>query len=429
MDQNTTPAPSTTPPLAPIPNTSDQGRLQIMVFSKDIAKPLEGANITITETGTDKTVDKLVTSNVGKTPDINLATPPVEYSMEPYQPKPYGEYDLTIVAEGHQTAKINGVQILPGTLALQNIALTPFQELGQKTIIDIEQNTLYGIFPPKIPESPVKPLPPSKELVVLPQVVIPETIVVHGGVPNDKTAQNYYVPFKEYIKNVASCEIYSNWPYSTITANVLAILSFTLNRVYTEWYRGKGYNFTITNSTAFDHAFNYGRNIFSEISTVVDDIFTSYITKPDIRQPLLTQYCDGQRVSCPNWMTQWGSKYLGDQGYTAINILKHFYGQEIYLMQAEKVQGIPSSYPGYDLQMGSTGEAVRTIQTQLNAIAKNYPLIPKVKVDGVFGQDTLNAVKAFQNTFNLPATGIVDYPTWYKISDVFVAVQNLAELK
>lgn len=264
--------------------------------------------------------------------------------------------------------------------------------------------------------------------MVLPNPVVPEFIIVHDGRPNDTSAPNYWIPFADYIKNVASSEIYANWPQSTIKANVLAILSFTLNRVYTEWYRGQGYNFTITSSTAYDHAFSYGRNIFAEIATVVDDIFTSFVTRPGIRQPLLTQYCDGKSVVCPNWMTQWGSKSLGDQGYTAIDILKSFYGYDIYLMQAQKVQGVPSSYPGTALQMGSLGEDVRVIQEQLNTISNNYPKINKVRVDGVFGEETRRAVVTFQEIFRLSADGIVGFSTWYTISHIYVAVTRMAEL-
>ncbi|MDR1664341.1 MAG: peptidoglycan-binding protein, partial [Clostridiales bacterium] len=192
------------------------------------------------------------------------------------------------------------------------------------------------------------------------------------------------------------------------------------------WYRNRGYDFTITNSTQFDQAFTYGRNIFADISLVVDEIFNTYITKPGIRQPLFTQYCDGKKSQCPGWMTQWGSKALGDQGYTAMDILKNYYGWDIYLTEAEQVEGVPSSFGGKSLQVGSTGAAVRTIQEQLNAITNNFPALKKVAVDGAYGQSTLNAVEKFQSVFKLPATGMVDKATWYKISEIYVAVTELA---
>ena len=196
--------------------------------------------------------------------------------------------------------------------------------------------------------------------------------------------------------------------------------------MYTEWYRNKGKDFNITNSTAFDQAYFHGRGIFTEISQVVDEIFTTYITKPEIRQPLFSQYSDGIRVKREGWLSQWGSKDLADKGYAVIDILKNYYGPSVYLDTAQKVAGIPKSYPGTVLKLGSTGDAVRTIQTQLNAIANNYPAIGKQAVDGVFGQATDSAVRTFQQVFNLTVDGIVGLATWYKISEVYVAVEKLA---
>jgi peptidoglycan hydrolase-like protein with peptidoglycan-binding domain len=332
-----------------------------------------------------------------------------------------------VTADGAERALVRGVQIFPDSTANQNIDLDVSG--AAEEVIDISEPVLYGQYPSKIPEEDTKPLPPSLGFVVLAEPVIPEYIVVHAGAPTDASARDYWIPFKDYIKNVASCEIYSTWPENTIRANILAIISFTLNRVYTEWYRAKGNNFTITNSTAFDHAFNYGRNIYQNISNIVDELFNTFITKPDIRQPLLTQYCDGRRVQCPDWMTQWGSKDFGERGYSAIDILKSFYGSDIYLMSAQKVTGVPVSFDGNNLQTGSISGAVRTVQEQLNAISDNYPAIPKVAVDGVFGAGTLAAVETFQTVFKLPATGIVDFATWYRISDIYVAVERIAELQ
>jgi len=342
---------------------------------------------------------------------------------------PYNKYDIQVLMDGYELQVIEGVQILPNTTAQQNVSLTPITSYSSQTrIITIEEHTLWGTFPSKIPEDEIKELPPSLGYVVLPNPVIPEFIIVHDGRPDNTSAPNYWVPFADYIKNVASCEIYSTWPQETIMANVLAILSFTLNRVYTEWYRGMGHNFTITSSTAYDHAFSYGRNIFSEISSAVDNIFTTFITRPGIRQPLFTQYCDGKRITCPNWMSQWGSKALGDQGHSAIDILKSYYGYDIYLMQAQRVAGVPRSYPGTVLQVGSVGEDVRVIQEQLNSVSNNYPAIPKIRVDGIFGEQTRIAVETFQNIFRLSADGIVGFNTWYKLSHIYVSVTRMAEL-
>ncbi|MGN0481117.1 MAG: peptidoglycan-binding protein, partial [Lachnospiraceae bacterium] len=199
--------------------------------------------------------------------------------------------------------------------------------------------------------------------------------------------------------------------------------------VYTEWYRNQGYNFTITSSTAFDHKWVNGRNVFENISEIVDEIFDNYLSRPNVKQPILTQYCDGKRSSCPNWMTQWGSKSLGDQGYTPIEILRYYYGDTIYINRAEEISGIPASWPGYNLDIGSSGNKVRQLQEQLNRIGDNYKKIPKLAVDGIYGENTANAVRIFQEIFDLPQTGIVDFPTWYKISDMYVRLTRIAELQ
>ena len=228
---------------------------------------------------------------------------------------------------------------------------------------------------------------------------------------------------------MASSEIYATWPEDTIRANVLAIMSFTLNRVYTEWYRNKGYDFTITSSTAFDHKWIPERNIYDTISVIVDELFADYLSRPNVKQPILTQYCDGQRVTCPNWMSQWGSKYLGDQGYSAIDILRNYYGNDMYINTAQGISGIPASWPGYNLSIGSSGEKVRQLQEQLQRISQAYPAIPSITADGIYGNRTKEAVAKFQSVFGLPATGVVDYPTWYRISDIYVAVSRIAELR
>lgn len=404
-----------------------QGRLQVEVYDLSQARPVEGARVVISS-NQGETLYDLLTDISGQSEIVFLNTPPLAYSQSIDEPQPYSEYNIEISKENFELQNIMGVQIFPDTLSLQRVQLSPL--VGEETQEDIQipPPTLWGDYPEKIPEDEVKTLPDETGFVVLDRVVIPEYIVVHDGDPNDATAPNYYIPFKEYIKNVASSEIYSTWPPEAIRANVLAIISFTLNRVFTEWYRNMGKNFTITSSTAYDHAFVYGRNIYEDINRIVDEIFTTYVTRPGIRQPLFTQYCDGERSSCPGWMTQWGAKYLADEGYTALEILRYYYGDDIYLDQAERVSGIPVSFPGENLSIGSQGEDVRIIQNQLNAISNNYPAINSVRVDGIFGEGTAEAVRTFQGIFNLPETGIVDFPTWYEISEIYVATQRLAEL-
>lgn len=407
-------------------NNIDTGKLRINVTGPEGIVPIDNASIQIANTGTPNTVlETINTDTNGNTETIDLAAPPVEYSMEPTDNQPYSEYNIRISAPGYSEQLITGVQIFSTQIGIQNIRLTPNPE-GQ-VIYDptvIGGHTLWEFYPPKIAEAEIKPLNESGE-IVLRQVVVPETIVVHNGTPGDSTATDYYVPYLDYIKNVASCEIYSTWPESTIQANVLAIMSFTLNRVYTEWYRNKGYNFTITSSTAYDHKWMKGKTIYESIDRVVDSLYNNFLSRPNIKQPILTQYCDGKRVSCPNWMTQWGSKALGDDGYTAIDILRYYYGSDMYINSAEIISGIPASYPGYNLTNGSSGEAVIQIQEQLNRIAQVYSAIPTINVDGIYGPATANAVKEFQRVFNLPQSGIVDYPTWYKISQIYVGVTKI----
>lgn len=406
----------------------DEGTLQLYVLSSIRNQPVEDASVQISYTGDpDSVIEEVKTDANGMIPEIQLPAPPLEYSMAPSEYQPYAEYTFHISKEGFDDLDISGTEILPDATAIQRAVLSPQAAPGAFEDIVIPAHTLYGEYPEKIPEDEIKPMDTSGE-IVLSRVVIPEYVVVHDGSPNDSTAKDYYVRYRDYIKNVASSEIYATWPDNTIRANVLAIMSFTLNRVYTEWYRNKGYDFTITSSTAFDHKWMHGRNIFESISRIVDELFDNYLSRPGVRQPILTQYCDGQRVQCPNWMTQWGSKYLGDQGYSAIEILRNFYGSNMYINTAEEISGIPASWPGQPLDIGSSGSKIRQIQEQLNAIANAYPALPKISVDGVFGENTQNAVKKFQQIFGLPATGIIDYSTWYEIQEIYVGVTRIAEL-
>jgi hypothetical protein len=411
-------------------DTPDKGRLQVNIVSDITAFPIADAKISISYTGVpDSELEQLETDSSGQTETIDLAAPPVEYSLNPEnEQQPYSEYTLQVTAPGFESIRIAGAEILSDVTAIQNIRLKPIDNPNaDEDVYVIPAHTLYGNYPPKIPEDEIQPVPESGE-IVLSRVVVPEYIVVHDGSPRDSTATNYYVKYKDYIKNVASSEIYATWPENTIRANVLAIMSFTLNRVYTEFYRNKGYDFTITSSTAFDHKWIPERNIFDTISIIVDELFADYLSRPNVKQPILTQYCDGRQVQCPNWLTQWGSKSLGDQGYSPIEILRYYYGDDMYINTAEAISGIPSSWPGYTLEIGSSGSKVRQIQEQLNVIAGAYPAIPKVTADGIYGPATAESVRTFQKVFGLPQTGEVDYTTWYKISEIYVGVSRIAEL-
>lgn len=407
-------------------NMPDTGSLRVDV-TDNIGRPIENATAEISVTGEpENIIESLSTDSNGQTDSVLLPAPPMEYSENPGVSQPYSEYNIIVRAPGYAPFSVNGINIFSARRSIQNISLTPYITDPNGTVITIGPNTLFGNYPPKIPEAEIKPITSSGE-IVLDRVVVPETVVVHDGVPTDSTATNYYVSFPDYIKNVASSEIYPTWPEATLIANILAITSFTLNRVYTEWYRNKGYNFTITSSTAYDHKWINDRNIFDNIGLIVDEIFADYLSRPNIKQPILAQYCDGKRTTCAG-MSQWGSKYLGDDNYSAIEILRNYYGSDIYINTAEEVSGIPASWPGYTLDIGDSGVPVQIIQEQLNAIRRTYSNIPALAIDGIYGENTAASVSRFQSIFDLPVTGEVNQKTWYKISQLYVALEKLAEL-
>lgn len=405
--------------------TQSIGRLKVRCLTSGLA-PIEGATVSIAaEDQPDNVIEQLTTDASGTTGEIELPAPPVDYSLEPSTEQPYSVYNIQASSAGFAPVTISNAEILAGVTAIQEATLS--DDPGSEGVVYvIPPHTLYGDYPPKIAEQEVKPTAETGE-IVLSQVVIPEFVVVHDGPPTDTSAANHYIRFRDYIKNVASSEIYATWPEPTIQANILAILSFTLNRVFTEWYRNQGFNFTVTSSTAFDHKWIAGRNIFNNIGLAVDSLFINYLSRPNVKQPILTQYCDGNKVQCPNWMTQWGSKDLGEQGYDAIGILRNFYGSSIFINSAAQVSGVPSSWPGQNLNIGASGNNVRMVQEQLNTISNTYITIPKVAVTGQYDQRTADAVRTFQETFDLPGNGIVDLPTWYKISGIYVAVSRIAE--
>ncbi len=256
---------------------------------------------------------------------------------------------------------------------------------------------------------------------------IPEKITVHLGRPNNTSAENITVDFPYYIKNVASSELYPTWPESALRANIYAIISYTLNRVYTEWYPSQGYDFDITNSIQYDQSFFKDRDIFQPISDIVDEIFNDYLRRQGNIEPLYAVYCDGREVNC-NGLTQWGSVDLANQGYVPYQILTYFYGDDIDIVNNAPVAPNIPSYPGTILRLGSGGNDVTRIQTQLNRISRNYPAIPKINPVGtVYDQNTENAVRKFQEIFNIPVTGTVNKATWYRINYIYTSVKNLSQ--
>lgn len=407
---------------------AQSGQLQVRLVEERTKRPISGAEVEISYEGDPEgEIRRYTTDESGMTEVLSLPAPDVEYSTQFSEEQPYAEYTVRVTASGYEDVEVAGTEILPGVIAIQEIEMPAATETEQFERIVIGPHTLFGTYPPKIAESEIKPVTETGE-IVLSRVVIPEYVIVHDGVPTDNSAQNYWVRFRDYIKNVASSEIYATWTDAAIRANVLAIMSFVLNRVYTEFYRNRGYDFTITSSTAFDQKWIRGRNVFDTISDVVDEMYGNYLSRPNVKQPILTQYCDGRRVTCPNWMTQWGAQSLGEQGYSAIEILRYYYGDSIYINTAVEISGVPSSWPGYELSEGSSGAKVQQMQEQLNVISNAYPALPRIAADGIYGPATRAAVEKFQSIFGLPVTGVVNYQTWYKISEIYVGVSRIAEL-
>lgn len=394
------------------------GNLIVSVYSDTIANPI--ANATVTVLKDDNIIATLKTNEDGKTEIIALDTVPLEYSEEEqYEVRPYETYDVMVEALGLTPTRVNGVQIFPGITSLQSIYLTSIDDKQTETITDVDPNTLWGDYPEQIKDEEEDLISPF----VLKRVVIPSNIIVHDGTPSNSSASNYTVDFVEYIKNVASSEIYSTWPEETIRANVLAIISFVLNRIYTEWYPTRGYDFTITSTPSYDQKYTRNGTIFEPIARVVDEIFNDYIRKGIRLEPLLAHYKSDTTEE--GYMSQWGSKYLGDRGYDALEILKYYYGDEINLYDATVVSEYPSSFPGV-LDIDSCSQDVYLIQNQLNYIRGSYPGIPIIEnPTGLYDTQTKAAVRKFQSVFELNPTGIVDFATWYQISRIYVAVAKL----
>ncbi|MBC2581939.1 peptidoglycan-binding protein [Clostridium sp. DJ247] len=407
------------------------GTLIVFAFVGDQASPIAGAKVSVRDMSGNLIATRQ-TNESGQTEAIRLESVEKRLSLTPADVEPYSKYNVMVEAAGYVTVEIKGVQIFADTESIQQIELTRAERTYSRQVVQefniSEHELVRGEV--KLKEEEIEKVVPTQFFFLLQgDPVVPSHVIVHDGHPNNASRPKYTVDFKTYIKNVACSEIYPTWPIEAIKANVVCIISFTLNRVYTEFYRSKGKDFTITSSTAFDHKYIHNRNIYANISNVVDSIFTEYIKNPnpEIDAPFLSQYCDGRRVKCPGWLTQWGSKSRADLGENYLQILKYFYGSEFEVKRAKQVQGIPESFPGSNLQIGSSGKDVETIQTYLNRISKNYPAIQKLPVDSLFGAKTQDQVKRFQRIFRLPQTGIVDYATWYKISDIYVAVTKLAE--
>ena len=413
------------------------GKIFFVLRTASGALPINNGSVTVTdERGATVFYEFLTAVNSGISREVTLETPSRALSLDSGDEiRPYSVYNVLVRAEGNYRMEIDGVQLFEGTTTQLPIDLIPLPQ-GVNSPEDAE------IIIIKIPEhilrsSPPSPTPPDittfakENYSALPAVnigegvFIPETITVHLG-PPDQSAQNVTIPFIDYIKNVASSEIYPTWPRESLEANILAQISLVLNRVYTEWYRSRGYDFDITNSTAFDQAFVFGRNIFEETSVVVDEIFNRYLVRPNRVEPLFASYCNGTTTTCAG-LSQWGTVALAESGQTSEDIVGFYYG-DVIITETNDIRAPEESFPGTPLSNGDSGEDVRIIQEQLNRIAVNFPQLPLTEVTGIYDENTVNSVREFQRLFVLPITGVTDRATWYRISQIYSSVKRLSEL-
>lgn len=365
-----------------------------------------------------------VTNEEGKTPEVLLAAPNVDLSLNPSNTRtPYAAYHVELRKNGVLLNRVRGVQVFANTTAIQNIELNPIRSISvDGNDVTIPTHSLLS----GNGGSGSAPVVEDRLQFVLAFPIIPSRVRVHLGRPGTNS-RIVTVPFADYIKNVASSEIYPTWPEASLRANIYCQISLALNRIYTEWYPSKGYNFDITNSTAFDQAFVYGRNIFDNIGRIVDELFMQYIRKVNTINPYYAEYCDGKIAQCPG-LKQWGTVTYANQGLNPLEILRKYY-TNIEIVNTNRIQENVGSFPGYNLKVGMRDNAVAIFQNQLNRISVNYPNIkPVIPVDGTFSRDLENSVKTFQRQFNLTPDGVVGRATWYKISYIYVAVKKLAEL-
>lgn len=413
------------------------GNLIVVLRTATGALPINSGSITVTNMQNETVFYEFLTAvNSGISRTATLEAPPKSISLDSDigTALPYSLYNVIIRAEGSFKTEIDGVQLFDGIDTHLPIQLIPLPEGvtdpdDEKTIvIRIPEHILRtdgpssGVAPTLSQKAASDAIP---AIIIGEGVYIPETITVHLGAP-DENAQNVTLSFTDYIKNVASSEIYPTWPRESLRANVTAQISLALNRIYTEWYRSRGYDFDITSSTAFDQAFVYGRNIFDETSEVVDEIFNRYIVRPNTVSPLFASYCNGTTSTCAG-LSQWGTVALANDGQTSEDILGFYYG-DINIAETNDIRTPEESYPGTPLTLGAQGEDVRIIQEQLNRIAINFPQLPLIAVNSVYDSGTQETVNEFQRLFVLPISGSVDRATWYRISQIYTSVKRLGEL-
>ena len=400
------------------------GILRIQAFAARQSAPVEGVTVNIVGDGF---TAARMTDAEGNAADVTLTAPDCALSLEEDNTTrlPYAVCSLTASKAGYRTVRIQGIQVFAGQVTLAQPEMIPETEEDR----DVENPPI--VIPPHplfaggggSGRAPTDPCAPR----VLDRVIIPKNITVHLGKPA-ASARNVTVSFRRYIANVASSEVYPTWEPAALRANALAIISFALNRIYTEYYRSRGYPFDITSSTAIDQKFINGRNIYDNISELVDELFTDYLRKQGFVEPLAAKFCNGVTVTCQG-LSQWGSQYLAQDGANSIDILRTYYGEDVELVTNAPVQNLQESYPGSPVRRGDIGVNVSFLQVALNRISQNYPAIPKVPVDAIFGEATENAVRSFQSIFSLTVDSIVGRATWYTIVKNYTAVLKLGELQ
>lgn len=452
-----------------------QGTIIVEVKQADRPLPVAYAQVTITSQETGDTYS-LVTDISGKTTVLTVPAPPREASLRPESAQSaFSRYTVAVTADGFAPVRIVGVQVFPDIESIVPVRMTSSSVAASIPVfaprsimammqVDTEETVIEIPEPAVLQPTPRNPVGPpdlraaqafsplsapiqspfsapvfsdftmaaapvlAQDTRVFRTVYIPEAITVHLGAPG-ASARNVTVPFVDYIKNVASSEIFPTWPENALRSNIHAQVGFALNRVFTEWYPSRGYNFNITNTTAYDQAFVEGRNIYGNISELVDEIFNVYPRREGRLEPLFSAFCNGSTTTC-NGLSQWGTVTLADRGYKPLEMLQYYYGDDVELVETDNIRGITASYPGYLLRRGSQNEYVRALQRQLLRIRRDYPAIPAISsATGYFGPETEAAVRAFQQIFNLSSDGIVGPTTWYALSRVYTGVTGLGEIE
>lgn len=399
------------------------GILRIHSYAARRSAPM--ADVSVTVTGEGFTASR-VTGEDGLAADIEIEAPACSLSLDENNTteQPYAVCDLVAEKPGYRPVRIEGVQIFSGQATLAHLEMTP----ANARIVEEDAPV---VIPPHLlfsggGGSGSAPDTPAGNARVLSSVVIPTHITVHLGRPNE-SARNVTVSFRDYIANVASSEVYPTWPEQALRANIHCQISLALNRIYTEWYPSRGYDFNITGSPGYDQAYVHGRTVFDVMVRLTDDIFSTFIRKTGTVNPYFSEYCDGKTVSCPG-LKQWGTVTLAEQGRSALSILRYYYGNDVEVIRTSNIASIPESYPGSPVRRGDRGPSVFTLQRQLNRITKDYPFFGTLTPDGIFGEQMAETVKRFQRQFSLTADGVVGRQTWYKISYIYVSVKDLAEL-